>query len=276
MSLFNWKFRRRQNNLIAEKRTIILDTSALNSYKAMEIIEEEGTKVIILTGTILEMDNYKHYKGTFGNNLRTIARKCREDEKSEKFICVADYDEYSYQDRNIIEYCRKNKEVVILTSDNNLCNLAKAYNIPYMFIEAEIYEEDEQIEDCEEVKEVKEEEKEEIKEFVRQYIYFNENGIRFAPRRGFYTYLRLETEDGEIFDKLDTYKEGDFLYEILCSKRSKFIEITKFKIIKKDGKYFPEQLQKEEVHYMNEIFRLRLNEDIKNQIFDIFKENCEY
>lgn len=274
MSLFNWKIRRRQNNLTTKNRTVILDTSALNSYKAMEIIEEEGTKVILLTGTILEMDNYKHYKGTFGNNLRTIARKCREDEKSEKFVCISDYEEHSYQDKNIIEYCRKNKEVEILTSDNNLCNLAKAYGIKYLFIEAEAENDDEaDVVDSTEEIEVQEEIK---KQFVKQYIYFNENGIRFAPRKGLYTYLRLETDNG-VSDKLDTYKEGDFLYEILCAKgRGKYIRITKFQIIKKDGNYFPEQLQKEEVHYMNEIFRLRLNEDIKNQIFDIFKENCEY
>lgn len=276
MKLFK-KIKRKKDNSTTKNRTIILDTSALNSYKAMEIIEEEGTEVIMLTGTILEMDNWKHKKGVFGNNVRKISKKSREDKESKKFICVADYDEYSYQDRNIIEYCRKNKEVIILTSDNNLCNIAKAYNIKYIFIEQDFeIDKESDLEDAADVVDIVEEEEKFPKETKRQYIYFHENGIRFAPRRGFYTYLRLETDNGVVYDKLYNYKEGDFIYEILCSKKCKCIEIFKYEITKKDGKYSLKEDKKEEIRYMNEIFRLNFSDKIQNEILEIFKENCGY
>lgn len=115
-----------------KEKVIVLDTSALETKKALEILEK-ATKVILLTGTIREMDKYKDAGGNLGDNIRTISRKSREDEESKKYICVAGYERNNYQDDNIIDYCRKNKNAIILTNDNNLCNMAKAYGIPYIF-----------------------------------------------------------------------------------------------------------------------------------------------
>ena len=74
--------------LIKREKAIVLDVSALKSKRAMEIIEE-ATKVILLTGTIKELDKYKNARESFGGNIRTVSRKSREDEKSKKYVCVA-------------------------------------------------------------------------------------------------------------------------------------------------------------------------------------------
>lgn len=115
-----------------KEKVIVLDTSALETKKALEILEK-ATKVILLTGTIREMDKYKDAGGNLGDNIRIISRKSREDEESQKYICVTGYERNHYQDDNIIDYCKKNLNAIILTNDNNLCNMAKAYGIPYIF-----------------------------------------------------------------------------------------------------------------------------------------------
>lgn len=115
-----------------EERIYILDTCALHSSEAMKIIEE-ASKVIILTGTIRELDNHKYDGGSFGKNVKAIGKKSRLDEKSEKYICINGYEKYKYQDDNIIDYCREHKNVTIITCDNYLCNMAKAYGIRYIF-----------------------------------------------------------------------------------------------------------------------------------------------
>lgn len=134
-----------------EERIYILDTCALHSNEAMQIIEE-ASKVIILTGTIRELDKYKNDYSSFGDNIRTFCKKSRLDQNGDKYVCVSGYEKhdykeednkkyvvldkyekYIYQDDNIIEYCRKHKNVIILTCDNNLCNMAKAYGISYIF-----------------------------------------------------------------------------------------------------------------------------------------------
>lgn len=115
-----------------KEKVIVLDTSALETKKALEILEK-ATKVILLTGTIREMDKYKDAGGNLGDNIRIISRKSREDEESQKYICVTGYEKNHYQDDNIIDYCKKNQNAIILTNDNNLCNMAKAYGIPYIF-----------------------------------------------------------------------------------------------------------------------------------------------
>lgn len=134
-----------------EERIYILDTCALHSSEAMQIIEE-ASKIILLTGTIKELDDHKNDGGSFEKNIRTIAKESRIDSDGKKYVCVAGYEKYKtqgdenkkyrcidgykkykYQDDNIIDYCKKHKNVIILTCDNNLCNTAKAYGIPYIF-----------------------------------------------------------------------------------------------------------------------------------------------
>lgn len=269
-------------------RTIILDTSALNWPRSMEIIDA-AEKVIILTGTIDEIDNLKTAGGVFGNNLRTIARKSREDEDSKKFVCVPGYEKYSYQDKNIVDFCkkRKNRNTTILTSDNNLCNLAKAYKIEYIFIQAE--EKPEQVkEDISDVKEevvVEEKEEvsqvEEVKEVVaveerkaKKHIHFNESSIYIDSQKGFYAYNFLETAAGEITEKLSDFEEEDFLYEVLCSKKKQYMKIVKYRITKNDSLYDCVEVQKEEIYCINEIFRLHFSDEVNDELLKIFKENC--
>jgi len=277
-------------------RQIILDTSALQSSKSMEIMNDEKTKVILLTGTVLEMDKWKEAKGIFGNNVRAIARKSREDVNSERFVCVAGYEKYSYQDKNIIAYCKKNKKTTILTSDNNLCNLAKAHKISYIFLENEKHEKDEIEKPVEEKEEIIEsitentqennveevigngskedtiEEKEEKQVPIKKHITFHQKSIHVNSTLGFYTYSLLENEEG-ITEKLNDYKEGDFIYEILCSKKRPYMKIMKYKIIKNGYELDVEEIQKQEVYCMNEIFRTRFSDEVQEEILKIFKEN---
>lgn len=114
------------------ERTIILDACALESQEAMEIIEK-AEKVIVLTGTIRELDKNKNNEDQYGINVRYIGKKIRQDTKSKKYICISKYENYRYNDDNIIEYCIWNNEAIILTCDNYLCAKAKAHNIPYIF-----------------------------------------------------------------------------------------------------------------------------------------------
>lgn len=114
------------------ERTIILDACALESQEAMEIIEK-AEKVIVLTGTIRELDKNKNNEGQYGINVRYIGKKIRQDTESKKYICISKYENYRYNDDNIIDYCTWHNEATILTRDNYLCAKAKAHNIPYIF-----------------------------------------------------------------------------------------------------------------------------------------------
>lgn len=144
-------FLQKMSQMVSRKkgRIYILDTCALHSSETMQIIEE-AYKIIILTGTIKELDDHKNDGGSFGHNIRTVAKQSRIDSKGEKYECVAGYEKHTsqgqekyvcidgykkneYQDYNIIDYCKEHKNVIILTCDNDLCNLAKAYKIPYIF-----------------------------------------------------------------------------------------------------------------------------------------------
>ncbi len=113
-------------------RTIILDACALKSQEAIEIIEN-AEKVIVLTGTIRELDKNKDNEEQYGINVRYIGKKIRQDTKSKKYICISKYENYRYNDDNIIDYCIWHNEVTILTCDNYLCAKAKAHGIPYIF-----------------------------------------------------------------------------------------------------------------------------------------------
>lgn len=114
-------------------RTIILDACALKSQEAMKIIKE-AEKVIVLLGTIVELDKHKNSVGEQEKrNICYISRKIREDTESEKYECVVKYNKYRYNDDNIIDYCIWNEGTIILTCDNLLCAKAKAHGITYIF-----------------------------------------------------------------------------------------------------------------------------------------------
>lgn len=116
------------------ERTIILDACALQSQEAIEIIEN-AKEVIVLTGTIKELDKNKENDSQYGKNIRYIGKKIRQDAESKKYICISKYEKYKYNDDNIIDYCIWHNNATILTSDNYLCAKAKAHGIPYIFIQ---------------------------------------------------------------------------------------------------------------------------------------------
>lgn len=176
-------------------QTIILDTSALESNEIMQVIEK-AKKVILLCGTLDEMDNHKKENRLLGINIREVSRRSREDEKSEKYICVAGYQRHSYNDKNIIDYCRLHRKTVIVTCDNNLCNYAKAYGIRYMYLERAKKEEKQQ-------KIVRQKVKGVIYEGEKLYFCTNKNNKNFFLYRNkkiieFTSSEKVELEVGDI------------------------------------------------------------------------------
>lgn len=221
-------FKKREN----EERSIILDTCALESEKVFDIIDM-NSKVILLTGTLDEMDNKKLEKerkgkgnDTFLYNLRELARRSRKDEYSEKYICMPGYDKYDYNDKNIVDYCKSHRNTTIVTGDNLLCSHAKAYNIPYIFLEGnkaevntEIIQEESSIED----KESKP--RETIKEIIYKtgtlYIYRqNKNQKVFLCREGVVI--------DNIIGKMIMLKKGDIIYRLKSTSRG--IKFTEYEI----------------------------------------------
>lgn len=283
MIIFNFKFLRKKKQETTI-RTIVLDTSALNSNKAMRILEEKDVRVILLTGIILEMDNWKHDKGVFGDNIKRLSRKCREDQKSKKYVCVSGYDKHSYQDKNIIEYCKDNPGVTIITADNNLCNLAKAFDIPYIYVEKEKEEKVKIGETSKSIQRhietqtpiqkkqlINKEESQKKKGNSYNTLYISERVIRFVPQKGFFTYIKVETQDG-IVDDINSYKEGDSVYEILCSKKGNYMEINRYKIILINNFYKLRKIDNSKIYCMNEIFKTGFSEEIQDEILKIFKK----
>ena len=116
-----------------KENIIVLDTSALQSNNGMAEVEK-ADKVIILTSVIQEMDKYKKAGGNFGNNIAKVSIESRRDQFGEKYISEPGYEFYNHTDDNIIHYCINN-DGTIVTSDNILCLKAKAFHIPYKFIE---------------------------------------------------------------------------------------------------------------------------------------------
>lgn len=290
--------------LIKREKAIVLDVSALKSKRAMEIIEE-ATKVILLTGTIKELDKHKNARESFGSNIRTVSRKSREDEKSKKYVCVAGYEKNSYQDFNIIDYCKKNRNTIILTMDNDLCNMAKAYRIPYIFPEDEelpkvkdvakedafkedvvkenVAEEDASKGDVEkedgEAKTSKEnmEKKskpEESEDISQREVVLYKNYIRVNREKGHIKYINVE-RCGELI-KIKKYKEGDTLYISDYSKSNKYWKIREYEIEKVDSEYKAKEKSETVIWYVNEIFKSNFSENLKEEIWKLFIRHSGY
>lgn len=219
-------FKKREN----EERSIILDTCALESEKVFDIIDM-NSKVILLTGTLDEMDDKKLEKerqgkgnSTFLYNLRELARRSRKDENSEKYICIPGYDKYDYNDKNIIDYCKSHKNTTIVTGDNLMCSHAKAYNIPYIFLEQAKQEENTEIKEEESSIELKESIK--IGTTIKEVIYKSENLYIYRTQKEQKIFLCRE---GLIVDniigKMIMLKKGDIIYRLKStSKGIKFVE----------------------------------------------------
>lgn len=208
-------FRKKQ-----EERPIVLDTCALETKQVMEIIEK-APKVILLTSILEEMDNHKRDKKDLGYNVRKILRESRQDKNSEKYVCVASYEKYKYNDKNIIDYCRKHRKTIIVTSDNYVCNMAKAYRLEYIFIERE--------------EEKKKEKKKEKQEFLRQSIkkvqyeagklYLN---INMKNNYKFFLYRKNILQISDTVDKKEL-EVGDNIY--MLHKKNEDLIIQEYEIV---------------------------------------------
>lgn len=243
-----------------KERIIVLDASALKIQSSMKIIEQ-ASKVILLIGTIRELDNAKDKDNTYGWNARIISKKSREDENSQKYICVAGYEKNSYQDDNIIDYCKKNKNTVILTNDNNLCNKAKAYHIPYIFAkdEAKKIKKEDTFKKANNIKGVV---------FLHEKLYIPNN----IGNRINFVYRNNENIQNNSVSKVEL-KIGDIVYQTI-SKNDNII-VVKYKVVEiSESNYagvcchFKINISETEV-----LKDLSLPQEVKNEIIALSNQN---
>ena len=379
---YNMKWIRKLKELLKkrkEERPIVLDTCALETKQAMEIIEK-ASKVILLTGILDEMDKYKKEYGMLGINIREVLRKSREDKDSEKYVCVAGYDKHSYNDKNIIDYCRKHRRTIIVTADNNVCNYAKAYKIDYIFVEdvkkshtktqhekspkkekvigqnvkgviykgGKLYmtenkkninflvfrdgknikdDSNKQIEiqegdfiymlkkdeneisvthyevlrisqhnyakqiysnllhysdtDSKKVESFPKEVKEQLlimfnksKETKSKDLYFYNHWINPKRSKDYSVEVKLE-RDGKLINIQD-YQEGDFIYLLKHNNTSKHIQVAIYKIINEDGNYEAEEIEQNQIYYINQIYRLDISAELQEAIREFFITKIKY
>lgn len=389
-------------------REYILDVCALHSNETMQIIEK-ASKIILLTGTIKELDDHKNAKGILGNNIRKVGRESWIDQNGEKYQCVAGYEKkinkkqkyqcingytkYKYQDDNIIDYCKEHKGIIILTCDNNLCNTAKAYNIPYIFpkrtienkktsTNSESSNKQEAITEQEKTAKVKntsvnihgteyingnlyidsketgkvnlvlrngnvinDNSNDKIKLEIGDYviklkkrnerviivkykieniaasfyaaeigsanvnldtikdltnkfpkevmknagnllqpkekhsgngprIYFQHRWINVEKNRDSFVYINVERQGKSI--KTQHYAEGDLLYISKYNKKQNNLEIYVYRIIKKENEYSAQEINQYKIWLVNEIYNIKMSEEIQEQIRMFFVKYARY
>lgn len=204
-----------------KERTIIVDTCALHSQETMEIIKN-ASKVILLTCILEEMDNHKWDKKDLGINIRKITRESRIDKNSEKYVCVAGYEKYDYNDKNIIDYCKKHRKTIIVTSDNYVCNMAKAYKIEYIFIERDTQEKTKL-----KKKESQKYQRQDIKniQYKAGKLYLKENQKNMYK---FFLYRENIVQNIDSFAQKELQK-GDIIF--MVHRRNEIIDIMQYEII---------------------------------------------
>ena len=256
------------------EQVIILDACALQTQKAMEIIEK-AIKVIMIVGTIREMDKIKKDKTLQGKNVRTIFKASREDVEGQKYLCVSGYENYSYEDDNIIDYCKHHKNTTILTCDNGLCNKAKAFHIPYIFPE------DEQISSTISVTEEQEKqpshsysENQSQRELKKEYktiseeVFISSKGIYITPIKGCYINYAVVREN-KIIDS-NSYKQGDDIYVFRYHNKHNWMELIVYSIVNKNKELKAQKIKVYEIWCLNDIYRLRLSQDLEYKIRKFF------
>lgn len=255
-----------------EKNIIILDTSALNCDKAMTIIDK-ADKVILLTGIIREMDNYKLRRDKFGDHIRKVSLLSRKDEKSEKFVCISKYNSCSYQDDNILWYCRKHKGVKILTRDNNLCNLAKAFGIPYIYVEDEPISKPSN--DMQKCKKNNNSFKPNIQKQQQNHgIYLVSNEIHLVPNNNCDSEIKL-VRNNQLMDSKD-YQVGDHIFLFRYYKKKRYLKLQEYEIVKEAEKATVNLIDEAKVYCMNEIYTLGILEELQEAARLIFLEYTNY
>lgn len=117
-----------------KKKIAVIDTSVMKYYSLIAILEENFEQIILTIPTIREMDRLKASKSSTAYNVRKILAKCAEDKESAKYIVKEIEQVDTYVDINIIEFLKKNNEkYCLLTSDNAMACICKAYGIEYFF-----------------------------------------------------------------------------------------------------------------------------------------------
>ncbi len=262
------------------KQVIILDVCALKTQKAMDIIEE-SSKVVLLLGTISELDDNKKIVDPQGKNIRTILKASREDSESKKYLCVSGYEKYPYVDDNIIEYCRKNREVTILTCDNGLCNKAKAFGISYIFAEDEpkIYENNTKNLNSTQANSINPKSelttnKETEKEQSLLEVELSENSIKILTKKGWYVHYVVVREKRIINSR--NYQAGDELYIYKYNNKTKNMSILVYDIEKTNHGYMAYKRKEYPIRYINDIYVLNLPEELEEDIRKFYLQNKDY
>lgn len=256
-------FRKKETSI--EEQTIIIDTSALESKDAMQIINK-AKKVILLSEIIDEMDKFKKQNNLFGFNIRELARRSRDDEAGRKYICVKGYGKHEYNDKNIIYYCRLHRNTVIVTADNCLCNHAKAYRIKYIFLE------------CKKKKKEKVKSKKKKKEckIIRQQVksvVYKENKLYFPTNQKHKNLFLLR--EGKIIQ--DTSKKmveiqlNDVIYEIKKSKEDIILLEYEIQIISKNNYAFCKEKEIVKASEINKVKEKNLPKEIVDSIYEFLK-----
>lgn len=284
------------------EEVIILDASALKTHKAMEIIEQ-ASKVILLLGTIKELDKeQKDSTDLYIKNKCYVLRKSREDVEGQKYLCILGYEKYSYVDDNIIEYCKYHKNTTILTCDNGLCNKAKAFHISY------IVPYDKPIAESQPVKKQKEnfhtenscvakqsiqKEKDTIPDkYIQEekatmpdkYIQdeaaqlagvrFYEQFIRVYPMKHCKVYWKVG-RNGKIINP-KYYQVGDYIYVCRYKNKNHYLEIIIYQIIEANNHLTVKTVKKRKVEFLNDIYILNLPTNFEEVARNIYMEYQNY
>lgn len=268
-----------------KERTVIVDTSALHSKECMKIIDE-ADKVILLTGIISEMDKLKHVKNLQGVNIREVSRRSREDKEGKKYVCVSQYQKCKYQDDNIIDYCKRHRHTIILTSDNNLCNKAKAYGISYIFFEAKKKKKSKQKEEKKiteprdtpsgnvQNENTENHPKEKKIKGECPEFYFYPRWIRAKKIKGYKIFFRVERDGVQI--KTQDYKLGDTIYMCKYDIKHNRLELYVYKIVLKDEQYGIEKMYEYDIKFINEFYRVKCSEELRDQMTEFYVKNARY
>lgn len=255
-------FRKKETSI--EEQTIIIDTSALESKDVMKIINK-AKKVILLSEIIDEMDKFKKQNNLFGFNIRELARKSREDEAGRKYICVNGYGKHNYNDKNIIYYCRLHRNTVIVTSDNCLCNHAKAYGIKYIFLE------------CIKKKSLKVKKKKKskiIRQQVKSVVYKNQKLYFITKQKSENLFL---FRDGnliqDISEKMVEIKLEDVIYEIKKGKDCITLLEYEIQVISKNNYAFCKEKEEIKVSEINKVDEKKLPKEIVESIYKFLKRD---
>lgn len=260
----------------ADPNNILIDTSALQFQKGIELIER-STRVTFLHSVLEEMDGQKAKL----NKKKNISKKERffleniilyekQTIQKSKFHLVFDKmkNKKDYEDNNILQFIKsiqEEKRPTLLTADRNLAIRAKSYGVEYIFVANHSIQKSE----SEKMQESKKENidgaliNNKINLFGIE-IQLKETKIsikQYNPKSQVYF---VNGKTITLSEKYDEKSIASFEYIVILVKLEKYkkLKIVKVKIVN-------EELQKEEIECqtINEIYK----QEMPERILDIAK-----